>query len=45
MLIFLAGLFVGTALGVVIMCLCVAAGDADRAEERNLSGGRTESKN
>ena len=34
MLMFFAGLLVGGAIGVFAVCLCVAAGDADRAEER-----------
>ena len=32
MLGFLAGLFIGGAVGVLAVCLCIAAGDADRAE-------------
>ncbi len=30
MLLFLAGLMTGGTLGVVVMCLCAAAGNADR---------------
>lgn len=34
MLSFLLGCMTGGAVGVVTMCLCTAAGDADRAMER-----------
>ena len=39
MLMFLIGLFVGGAVGVLTVCLCAAAGNADRAEELRLRGG------
>ena len=38
MLMFVCGMFAGAALGVVTVCLCVAAGEADRAEERRIHG-------
>ena len=31
---FIGGLFIGSMLGVFVMCLCAVAGDADRARER-----------
>ncbi len=34
MLLFFAGLLAGGFLGVLMTCLCVAAGNADRAAER-----------
>ena len=34
MLSFIAGIFIGGFLGVIVMCCAVVAGDADRAMER-----------
>lgn len=45
MLMFLIGLLAGGTLGALAMCLCIAAGNADRAEERDLSGRKTGSDN
>ena len=37
---FVGGIFVGGMLGVFVMCLCAAAGDADRRTERAEAGHR-----
>ena len=38
MLMFLIGLLAGGILGALAMCLCIAAGNADRAEELRSPG-------
>ncbi|MBR3556714.1 MAG: DUF3789 domain-containing protein [Oscillospiraceae bacterium] len=38
MLMFFVGLLAGGAVGVLAVCLCMAAGNADRAEELRSSG-------
>ncbi len=38
MLWFLVGLLAGGTLGALAVCLCMAAGSADRAEERRIPG-------
>ena len=40
MLAFFLGLLVGGVVGVAAMCLCIAAGDADRRMERSDRDGR-----
>ena len=35
---FFLGLFIGGAVGLLTACLCMAAGNADRAEELHIRG-------